>query len=129
MTLGEYDELINSDEYYENHFEETYPFFKNDEYMIELNETSIYVPELKIIIKQGVNLAYDEDEEGYTPDYDLTIFFDLESKKWLYEESSSSINVCISNYCNGVGISHENIEDMECEIIENEEIYDDNYGL
>lgn len=129
MIINEYEEMISSDEYWENGGSESdqYVFSENEEEKIVLNTTSLYVRELNLIIKEGVSLFYDEDSEEYEPNCDITMFFDLNTKKFLYSETEIGPAICISNYLHGIKASCPNIGKLEIEEIKNEEIYDESY--
>lgn len=129
MTINEYEEMINSDEYWDNGGDDSfqYIFSENEEGQIVLSTKNLYVKDLNLIIKEGVSLFFDEDSEEFEPDCDITMFFDLNTKKFLYSETEIGPAICISNYLHGIESKCPNIGELELEIVNYEEIYDKSY--
>ncbi len=113
---------MDLEKYFEdNELEIDYDLFEEDEeHRIYIEDVYIFIPSLNIDIYSGYYEAYNEDTEDFEVDFDFYMFFDSNTKEHLYEEQGSSLEVCIYNYCRGLDVdidTIEEIENLECEII------------
>lgn len=95
-------------------------FEEDEEHRIYLENMYIYIPQLNLDAYNGYFEAYNENTEDFELDFDFYMFFDSTTKEHAYEEQGSSLEVCLYNYCRGVNIdidSIENMEKLECEIV------------
>jgi hypothetical protein len=114
--------IMDLEKYFEdNELEIDYDLFEEDEeHRIYIEDVYIFIPSLNIDIYSGYYEAYNEDTEDFEVDFDFYMFFDSNTKEHLYEEQGSSLEVCIYNYCRGLDVdidTIEEIENLECEII------------
>lgn len=111
------------DEYFEENVEEDidYDLFEEDEeHRIYLENRYLLVPDLNIDVYSGYYEVYDEGTGEFEIDFDFYMFFHSKSKKHIYEEQGSSLEVCIYNYCRVAEIDIHDINDiydLECKIL------------
>lgn len=106
-TVGNLDDLDRED-----WDEEDFLFESDDEHQVWLDKNHLYINGLGLEIHSGVSFEKYDDE--YEPDFDFYMFFDAVSKEYLYMEQGSSLITCIHNY---TGLSWEEIEGRDCEVI------------
>ncbi|MGV1061054.1 hypothetical protein ACQR24_09405 [Clostridium perfringens] len=84
--------------------------FKSKSYYI-INELGIKACEAECY-------SYDISSEEIEIDFSFYIFYDLNNEMIVYEEYGSSLEVCIHNFCNRLGIDY--IEDkLICDLVVN----------
>ena len=119
---------------------ETY-FVGGNELNVEYQATFIHIPVLKVNVHyyssfyflegNGFNAENDDDDsdvelfedgpEGYA-------FFDTDTKECVYDMTGSALEVCISDFLHevkGENWSMGEIEDLDCEVIEDITVFND----
>jgi len=77
----------------------------------------VHIPELNLILREGVVCILDEEENMFMPDFSVTVIYegDIEGKEWLYYEQDGFV-VTLANWLNG-RLSATQIEQLSCEIV------------
>lgn len=89
---------------------------QDEEHRECLEENYLYIPSLELDIHIGIWENWNGDTKEYETDFDYYHFRDSNTKESIYTEQGSGIIACIHNY---TGLSWEEIENMDCEYIEN----------
>ncbi|MBO1695192.1 hypothetical protein HJW21_00300 [[Clostridium] symbiosum] len=108
-SLGGIEEFENED--WE---EECFLFESEEDHQVWLDKSRLMLPKLGLEIHSGIWYEKDEGSGQYEADFDFYMFFDAESKVYLYMEQGSSLITCIHNY---TGISWEELENQPCEMV------------
>lgn len=96
-----------------------YSVFKREmDYQILIEKDYIYIPELKMNIHNAYSENYNDELKGYEIDFDFYVFFDSETKEYLYAEQGSALEVCIYNFLNVVSQKEYVVAELECEYVE-----------
>lgn len=114
--LGEVEEAVSEMELYDVPDD----IMESDEdYQIVISGWQVYIPELGIVLHEGVFCNYDEEEQAYLPDFSVTVIKEAaeeETKEgeWLYYEQDGFV-ITLANYLHGkMDISR--IEQLSCYI-------------
>lgn len=95
---------------------ENFLFETDEEHQVWLDKNHLLIRELGLQIHSGVWYEkYEADkEDNFEPDFDFYMFFDADTKEYLYMEQGSSLITCIHNF---TGLSWEAIEGQACEVV------------
>ncbi|MGI6500629.1 MAG: hypothetical protein ACOX1S_07060 [Anaerostipes sp.] len=76
----------------------------------------VVIPSLGIHIREGVAYTFDEEENMFMPDFDITVVYEGEiaSETWMYYEQDG-ILITLANWLNG-RMQIDAIEKLECYI-------------
>lgn len=76
----------------------------------------VVIPSLGIHVREGVACTFDEEENMFMPDFDVTVVYEGEiaSETWMYYEQDG-ILITLANWLNG-RMSIDAIEKLECYI-------------
>ena len=95
---------------------ENFLFETDEEHQVWLDKNHLVIRGLGLQIHSGVwyEKYVDDEEDNFEPDFDFYMFFDSDTKEYLYMEQGSSLITCIHNY---TGLSWEEIEGQACEVV------------
>ena len=112
ITIGNLEELMENEEWETENF----LFEEDEEHQVWLDKNYLILRGLGLEIHSGVWYEkYEDDKDGnFEPDFDFYMFFDAETKVYLYMEQGSSLMTCIHNF---TGLSWEEIEGQACEVV------------
>lgn len=119
---------------------ETY-FVGGNELNVEYQATFIHIPVLKVNVHHyssfyflegnGFNAENDDDDDSdvelFADGPEGYVFFDTNTKECVYDMTGSALEVCISDFLHEVkeeNWSMDEIEDLDCEVIEDIAIID-----
>ena len=76
----------------------------------------VVIPSLGIHVREGVACTFDEEENMFMPDFDITVVYEGEiaSETWMYYEQDG-ILITLANWLNG-RMQIDAIEKLECYI-------------
>lgn len=77
----------------------------------------VYLPELGLKLHEGVVGVWDEEMQGYMPDFSVTVVYELDSDNtdYIYFEQDGFV-VTMANWLNG-RLSMDEVEQLKCEIV------------
>jgi len=76
----------------------------------------VVIPSLGIYVREGVACTFDEEENMFMPDFDVTVVYEgvIASESWMYYEQDG-ILITLANWLNG-RMPIDAIEKLECYI-------------
>lgn len=77
----------------------------------------VYLPELGLKLHEGVVGVWDEEMQGYMPDFAVTVVYEADSDNtdYIYFEQDGFV-VTMANWLNG-RLSMDEVEQLKCEIV------------
>ena len=77
----------------------------------------VYLPELGLKLHEGVVGVWDEEMQGYMPDFAVTVVYEADSDNtdYIYFEQDGFV-VIMANWLNG-RLSMDEVEQLKCEIV------------
>lgn len=77
----------------------------------------VYLPELGLKLHEGVVGVWDEEMQGYMPDFSVTVVYEADSDNtdYIYFEQDGFV-ITMANWLN-VRLSMDEVEQLRCEIV------------
>lgn len=77
----------------------------------------VYLPELGLKLHEGVVGVWDEEMQGYIPDFSVTVVYESDSDNtdYIYFEQDGFV-ITMANWLNG-RLSMDEVEQLRCEIV------------
>ena len=117
-------------------------FVGGNELNVEYQATFIHIPVLKVNVHHyssfyflegnGFNAENDDDDDSdvelFADGPEGYVFFDTDTKECVYDMTGSALEVCISDFLHEVkeeNWSMDEIEDLDCEVIEDITVFND----
>ena len=82
--------------------------------MFQVSGWYLVIPSLGITVREGVACVFDEEEQMFMPDFDVTVLFEgeVDAGTWMYYEQDGIV-ITLANWLNG-RMQIEAIERLEC---------------
>ena len=86
----------------------------DDDFMIQVSGWYLVIPSLGITVREGVACVFDEEEQMFMPDFDVTVLYEgeVDAGTWMYYEQDGIV-ITLANWLNG-RMQIEAIERLEC---------------
>ena len=86
----------------------------DDDFMIQVSGWYLVIPSLGITVREGVACIFDEEEQMFMPDFDVTVLYEgeVDAGTWMYYEQDGIV-ITLANWLNG-RMQIEAIERLEC---------------
>ena len=89
----------------------------DDDSQIIVTNWSVYIESLNLTLRQGIVCVWDENENMFMSDFDITIVYEgkAETQNWLYYKQDGMV-VSLNNWLRGK-LSCKQLEQLECELV------------
>ena len=86
----------------------------DEDFMIQVSGWYLVIPSLGITVREGVACVFDEEEQMFMPDFDVTVLYEgeVDAGTWMYYEQDGIV-ITLANWLNG-RMQIEAIERLEC---------------
>ena len=86
----------------------------DEDFMIQVSGWYLVIPSLGITVREGVACIFDEEEQMFMPDFDVTVLYEgeVDAGTWMYYEQDGIV-ITLANWLNG-RMQIEAIERLEC---------------
>ena len=86
----------------------------DEDFMIQVSGWYLVIPSLGITVREGVACVFDEEEQMFMPDFDVTVLYEgeVDAGTWMYYEQDGIV-ITLANWLNG-RMQIEAIEQLEC---------------
>ena len=86
----------------------------DEDFMIQVSGWYLLIPSLGITVREGVACVFDEEEQMFMPDFDVTVLYEgeVDAGTWMYYEQDGIV-ITLANWLNG-RMQIEAIERLEC---------------
>ena len=72
----------------------------DEDYQIVISGWHVHIPELGLNLYEGVYCNYDGEEDGYLPDFAVTVVKEEGQDEWIYYEQDGFL-ITLANYLHG----------------------------
>lgn len=72
----------------------------DEDYQIVISGWQVHIPELGLNLYEGIYCNYDEEEDGYLPDFAVTVVKEEGQDEWIYYEQDGFL-ITLANYLHG----------------------------
>lgn len=72
----------------------------DEDYQIVISGWQVHIPELGLNLHEGIYCNYDEEEDGYLPDFAVTVVKEEGQDEWIYYEQDGFL-ITLANYLHG----------------------------
>ena len=86
----------------------------DEDFIIQVSGWYLVIPSLGITVREGVACVFDEEEQMFMPDFDVTVLYEgeVDAGTWMYYEQDGIV-ITLANWLNG-RMQIEAIERLEC---------------
>ena len=86
----------------------------DEDFMFQVSGWYLVIPSLGITVREGVACVFDEEEQMFMPDFDVTVLYEgeVDAGTWMYYEQDGIV-ITLANWLNG-RMQIEAIERLEC---------------
>ena len=86
----------------------------DEDFMIQVSGWYLVIPSLGITVREGVACVFDEEEQMFMPNFDVTVLYEgeVDAGTWMYYEQDGIV-ITLANWLNG-RMQIEAIERLEC---------------
>ncbi len=72
----------------------------DEDYQIVISGWQVHIPELGLNLHEGVYCNYDGEEDGYLPDFAITVVKEEGQDEWIYYDQDGFL-ITLANYLHG----------------------------